>query len=277
MGRSGIQAEAASGRGSHLEHARDTCTLAALVLHENPAVSNLIGFTLNHGPFDVLLARDLAEAGQIVVERGPVLAVIDMDHPGSAGFLEQWGRPGNLDAAPVPVIGLTRRGDLSAKLDAFARGVEDILTVPFAPEELLARSVVVVRRVTGYIRPIAPVITLGEISIDIVHREVRAGTSVVHLTGVEQSLLYFLASQPGRVVSRDEIMDAVWGTDFMAESNVVDRHIRALRIKLQNDYHRPRFIATVPTKGYRFIATFSDDPDTGEPSPHPLAPAIFSR
>ena len=86
----------------------------------------------------------------------------------------------------------------------------------------------------------------------------RAATSVIHLSGIEQSLLYLLASRSGRVATRDEILDAIWGTDFVAESNIVDRHIRSLRIKLQNDYRRPRFIATVPGVGYRFIPTFSN-------------------
>ena len=107
-------------------------------------------------------------------------------------------------------------------------------------------------------RPIVPTIRLGEIEIDILSREVRAGASVIHLWGIEQSLLYLLASRAGRVVTRDEILDAIWGTDFVAESNVVDRHIRSLRIKLQNDYRHPRFIATVPGRGYRFIPTFSN-------------------
>ncbi len=107
--------------------------------------------------------------------------------------------------------------------------------------------------------------------IDIVNREVRAGHSIIHLSGIEQSLLYLLASRNGRVVSREEILDAVWGTDFVAESNIVDRHIRSLRIKLQNDYRHPRFIATVP--GYRFIPTFSNQGRGGEtleapPQPH---------
>ncbi len=66
--------------------------------------------------------------------------------------------------------------------------------------------------------------------IDIVNREVRAGHSITHLSGIEQSLLYLLASRNGRVVSREEILDAVWGTDFVAESNIVDRHIRSLRV-----------------------------------------------
>ena len=94
--------------------------------------------------------------------------------------------------------------------------------------------------------------------IDILNREVRAGTSVVHLSSIEQALLYLLASRGGRVITRDEILDGVWGADFVAESNVVDRHIRGLRVKLQNDYKRPRFIETVPGKGYRFIPTYSN-------------------
>ena len=82
---------------------------------------------------------------------------------------------------------------------------------------------------------------------------------MIHLSGIEQSLLYLLASRGGQVISRDEILDAIWGTDFVAESNIVDRHIRSLRVKLQNDYRRPRFIATVPGLGYRFIPTYSND------------------
>ena len=79
-----------------------------------------------------------------------------------------------------------------------------------------------------------------------------------HLTGLEQSLLYLLAANAGRVVTRDEILDALWGVDYVADSNVVDRHIRNLRAKLQNDWRKPRFIATVPGRGYRFVATFSE-------------------
>jgi DNA-binding response OmpR family regulator len=96
---------------------------------------------------------------------------------------------------------------------------------------------------------------------------VRAGTSVVHLTGIEQSLLYLLASRGGQVVTREEVLDTIWGTDFVTESNLVDRHIRSLRIKLQNGYQHPRFIATVPGHGYRFIPTFSNAGWNTEPEP----------
>jgi len=138
--------------------------------------------------------------------------------------------------------------------------------MPFSPEELLARAVVISRRATGIDLPLIPVIRLGEIEIDIVNRVVHAGDSVVHLSGIEQSLLYLLASRGGRVVNREEILDTIWGVDFVAESNIVDRHIRSLRIKLQNDYRHPRFIATVPGEGYRFIPTFSNRGWAGEPA-----------
>jgi len=102
------------------------------------------------------------------------------------------------------------------------------------------------------------VLRLGEIEIDILHRQVRAGTSELHLSGLEQSLLHLLAANTGQLVTRDQILDALWGTDYVAESNVVDRHVRNLRAKLQDDWRKPRFIETVPGKGYRFLPTFSE-------------------
>ena len=230
----------------------------ALVLHDRPLVVDLIELTLNHGLFVVRAASSLADAEAILAEWRPHLAVIDMDHDDSTALLQRIGASNTLTQSVTPALGLTRRGDLKTKLRAFDLGVDDILTVPFSPEELLARSGVITRRATGTDRPIVPTIRLGEIEIDIVDRQVRAGDSVVHLSGIEQSLLYLLASRGGRVVTRDEILDVIWGTDFVAESNVVDRHIRSLRVKLQDDYRHPRFIATVPGQGYRFIPTFSN-------------------
>jgi DNA-binding response OmpR family regulator len=230
----------------------------ALVLHDRPLVVDLITLTLNHGLFVVRAAHNLAEAEAILATWQPHMTVIDMDHDDSEALLEQLGASNSLRQSVTPVLGLTRRGDLGTKLKAFDLGVDDILTVPFSPEELLARSIVITRRATGADRPIVPTIKLGEIEVDILHRQVHAGSSVVHLSGIEQSLLYLLASRSGQVMTREEILDAIWGTDFVAESNVVDRHIRSLRTKLQNDYRNPRFIATVPGKGYRFVPTFTN-------------------
>jgi two-component system, OmpR family, alkaline phosphatase synthesis response regulator PhoP len=230
----------------------------ALVLLDRPLVVDLIELTLKHGVFVVKAAGNLAEADAILADWQPHLAVVDMDHDDSETLLGHLGAANRLTRRVTPALGLTRRGDLKTKLRAFDLGVDDILTVPFSPEELLARAIVITRRATGLDQPLIPTIRLGEIEIDILGREVRAGASVIHLSGIEQSLLYLLASRAGRVVSRDEILDAIWGTDFVAESNIVDRHIRSLRIKLQNDYRHPRFIETVPGQGYRFIPVFSN-------------------
>jgi len=241
----------------------------ALVLHDRTIVIDLIELTLNHGLFVVRAAATLAEADAILAEWPPHIAVVDMDHDDSTDLLLHLGASATLKRSDVPVLGLTRRGDLKTKLKAFDLGVDDILAMPFSPEELLARSIVISRRASGIQGPIVPTIRLGEMEIDIVNRQVRAGGSVVHLSGIEQSLLYLLASRNGQVVSREDILDAVWGTDFVAESNLVDRHIRSLRVKLQNDYRNPRFIATVPGQGYQFIPTFSNKGwDSGQEQSH---------
>ena len=236
----------------------------ALVLHDLPLVVDLIELTLNHGLFVVRAAATLAEADAILAEWPPHIAVVDMDHDDSGDLLLRLGASHTLKRSEVPILGLTRRDDLRTKLRAFDLGVDDILTMPFSPEELLARSIVISRRAWGNHGPIVPTIRLGEMEIDIVNRQVRAGGSVVHLSGIEQSLLYVLASRNGQVVTREDILDAVWGTDFVAESNIVDRHIRSLRVKLQDDYRHPRFIATIPGVGYQFIPTFTNQGWNGE-------------
>ena len=238
----------------------------ALVLHDRALVVDLIELTLNHGVFIVQAAHSLAEAEAILSDWQPHLAVIDMDHDDSTALMGRLGASDQLTKRGTPALGLTRRGDLKTKLRAFDLGVDDILTMPFSPEELLARAIVITRRATGSSVPIIPTIRLGEMEIDILGREIRTGNSVIHLSGIEQSFLYLLASRGGRVVTRDEILDAIWGTDFVSESNIVDRHIRSLRIKLQDDYRRPRFIQTVPGQGYRFIPTFSNAGWDGVPA-----------
>jgi DNA-binding response OmpR family regulator len=227
-----------------------------LVLVDQPVLARMITLTLDHG---VCLTREAADeraAAAVIEAWQPHLAILDMDLVGDQ-LLPHLARSDEGSQPRMPVLALTRRGDLQTKLAAFEQGVDDIMTVPFSPEELLARVLVITRRTYGASDRFVPVITLGELEIDILHRQVRAGTSELHLSGLEQSLLYLLAANAGRVVAREEILDTLWGVDYVASSNVVDSHVRSLRAKLQNDWRTPRFIATVPGKGYRFIPVFS--------------------
>ncbi len=195
------------------------------------------------------------------------MVLLDMDLEGHRGArVMDRRKPTTTGGTSIPAIALTRRGDLQTKLLAFERGVDDIMTVPFPPEELLARVIALVRRSYPAAVTFTPVLRLGDLEIDILHRTVRAGTSELHLTALEQSLLYLLAANAGQVMTREEILDALWGPDYVAESNVVDRQVRNLRARLQNDWRRPRFIATVPGRGCRFIPTFASDSSTDTPA-----------
>lgn len=237
--------------------ALDVPARRALVLHDRRPVVDLIAKTLNHGLFVVQAAHDLLEAKAILAGWQPHLAVVDMDHDDSTALLHRLGALNTLTRSLTPALGLVAHGDLSTKLRSFERGVDDVLTMPFSPDELLARALVLSRRAAATDRLIVPVVTIGDIEVDIAKREIRTGSAIVALSRIEQHVLYLLASRAGRIVTRDEILSAVWGPDAVPESNVVDRHIRSLRVKLNDDYQRPRFIATVPGQGYRFTAIFS--------------------
>lgn len=223
-----------------------------LVLVDQPSVAELIKLTLNHG---VYLARDVAtaqEAATLLADWEPHLAIVEVGVGGDGQLLEAIGRaiPGQVR---LPVLALTRRGDLKTKLAAFERGVDDVLVIPFSPEELLARVMVITRRTYGEAVELTPVLHVGDLEIDILNRQVRIGDTILHLTAVEQSLLYLLAANAGKLLTRDEITDAIWGADFVADSNIVDRHVRNLRVKLGDRWRRPRYVATVAGQGYRFL------------------------
>jgi DNA-binding response OmpR family regulator len=225
-----------------------------------------------HGQFRARVAPHAAAATEVLGDWRPHLAVVDMDLA-RGEMLARLGYTAPPSAARVPVIALTRRGDLKGKLEAFDQGVDDLLSMPFSPEELVARILAVLRRTALAGAALRPVLRLGELEIDLLNRRVRAGATELHLTSLEQSLLYLLAANAGRLLTRDEILDHLWGVDYAAESNVVDRHIRNLRAKLQNDWRRPRYIATVPGRGYRFVPT-----DTAAAAaPAPAAPPPPAR
>ncbi len=235
-------------------------TARVLLVVDQPLLARVIQLALAHGPYLAQVATTVVAADAALGTWRPHLAIIDMDLVDGA-LLERIGTRES-PTERMPVIGLTRRGDLATTLAAFEQGVDDILTVPFSPEEFVARTLALMRRSYRAEFPFKPVLQLGELEIDIFNRSVRAGGHELHLTALDQSLLYLLAANAGRVMTRDEILDHLWGVDFVAESNVVDRHVRNLRAKLQNNWRRPRYIATVPGHGYRFVPTSDEDEAT---------------
>jgi two-component system KDP operon response regulator KdpE len=181
------------------------------------ALANTVDLTLRHGSYVRRSAGTVMAARESVTEWKPHLLVLDIDlEAGAAMQLIDDARAGGTTA----IIALTRRSDLRGKLDAFERGADDYIGVPF----------------------------------DVLNRKVLAGDHELHLTSLEQALLYLLAANAGSILTREQIVNALWGTEFVLESNVVDRHVRALRAKLQDDWQKPRYIETVSGTGYRFLA-----------------------
>ena len=224
----------------------------------DPALANTVEFTLRHGSYSRRSAGTVADARAALVAWKPHLLLLDIDlEAGAAIQLIDEAR----ECGPVGVIALTRRSDLRGKLDAFERGADDYIGVPFVPDDLVARARAVIRRTHGTAVELVPRLRVGDLEIDVLNRKVLAGGHELHLTSLEQALLYLLAANSGSVLTREQILDALWGTDFVIESNVVDRHVRALRAKLQNDWHKPRYIETVPGAGYRFVAAVRGEGD----------------
>jgi len=212
---------------------------------------DVVALALNHGVFDTQKFESVEAAERAFEAAPPNLIIVDLD------MLR--GKPLSLigrrlkGGGTVPSIALTVRGDIKSKLAAFDAGADDIVTVPISPEELVARVFALMRRTYGEVVQFVPRIRVRELEIDLLNQRVKAGTSRLHLTAIEQALLYLLASNPGRILTREQILDSLWGRDYTAESNVVDRHVRNLRVKLKDSWRRPRYIETVAGKGYRFM------------------------
>jgi DNA-binding response OmpR family regulator len=220
-----------------------------LVVAPEP-LARFVALTLSHGIFEVDALEDLPAARDRCMAWKPHLLIVDIDvRDGDA--LELVGL--RVGARHTPSIVLTERGDLKTKLAAFDRGADDFMSTPITPEELVARSLAVVRRAYGDEVPFIPIIKVTGLEIDLLNRLAHVGGKKLELTPMEQALLYLLASNAERTLDREEILDAIWGSDFIADSNLVDRHIRNLRVKLQDDWRDPHFIRTVPGRGYRFV------------------------
>jgi len=215
-------------------------------------LAEMIKLTLNHGVFVTRADPDVTEAAAIIRDWRPHLVVVDQDSAGSQ-LLDEMGIDRAAGASPIPIISVTRNRSLGAMLLAFERGVDDVLSVPISPEELLARVLAITRRTYGQTFPLNPILRLGELEVDIVNHRLRVGSSLVSLTDTEHSLLYLLAANAGEVVTTGEILATVWGEEYKQQSDLLDRAIAILRGKLENGQTAPRYIATLPGVGYRFL------------------------
>jgi DNA-binding response OmpR family regulator len=219
-----------------------------LVVDDEPIVRDVIVRYLNRDGFETLEAADGDDARRLIETRSPSLVVLDLMLPGIDGLeLCRWIR----NRSDVPVIMLTARGEETDRIVGLELGADDYVTKPFSPRELATRVKTVLRRTQG---PLARAerLEFGDVVLDGASRDVTKAGRSVSLTAREFDLLWFLASHPRHVFSRDLLMDRVWGYSAALDTGTVTVHVRRLREKLEDEPASPRHLQTVWGVGYRF-------------------------
>ena len=212
-----------------------------LVVEDDATVRELVGFHLSRAGFDVVEAADASTAWQRL--EGIDAVVLDRMLPDLSGVA--WLR--RLRAGPraaLPVLMLTARASEVDRVEGLEAGADDYLVKPFSAAELVARVRALLRRV----RP-AQRLTFGDLSVDLEGARVVVAGRELGLTRREYELLACLASHPGRAFTRTELLDRVWGEDFVGTERTVDQHVAQLRARLGAER-----IETVRGRGYRFVA-----------------------
>ncbi len=219
-----------------------------LVVDDEPRIAEIARDYLERAGFKVTTAGSGADALAFARSRRPDLIVLDLGLPHVDG----------LDVtrtlrrqSSVPIIMLTARVDESDKLIGLELGADDYVTKPFSPKELVARVRAVFRRIDA-----APergdVIRAGEVTLDKRRMQASVGQQSIDLTSTEFELLATLASQPGRVFTRAQLLDAIRGVEVESFDRAIDAHVKNVRRKLEPDPRNPRYVLTVHGVGYKF-------------------------
>jgi DNA-binding response OmpR family regulator len=222
-----------------------------LIVDDEPNIREVVGLYLRRDGHAVVSAADGEEALELFRTSDPDLVVLDLMLPKVSG-LEVCRR---MQAERrVPLIMLTARGAEEERIVGLGLGADDYVVKPFSPRELAARVAAVLRRV-GEAQPGDAgerVLAFDGLRIDPNTREVLVGGEPANLTAREFDLLYHLAASPGRVYTRDHLMEVVWGYAFSADTSTVTVHMRRLREKVEPDPAHPRYLQTVWGVGYKF-------------------------
>jgi DNA-binding response OmpR family regulator len=223
-------------------------THTILVVDDEARIAKLVRDYLERAGFGVLTARDGETALTLARREQPDLIILDLMLPGVDGLdvcrrLRQ--------ESGVPIIMLTARVEEADRVVGLELGADDYVTKPFSPRELVARVRATLRRANGQVGPTA-VIRAGDVELDTAALTATVAGEPVDLTPTEFHLLATLARQPGRIFSREQLLEAVHGVAFEGYDRSIDSHIKNIRRKIEPDPHQPRYIQTVYGVGYRF-------------------------
>lgn len=233
----------ASQPGRHL-------TPTIFVLEDDLDISRLIQHHLETAEFGTRLYRTPTNLIQDAEHTAPALFLLDIMVPGGDGLDLCRRLRLHPTLSTIPIIFLTARASENDRVLGLELGADDYITKPFATRELLARVKAVLRR---FERPSMPTtVTFGDVVIDAGAMQLKVHNAVVPTTATEFRLLDYLARHPGRVFTRDHLLDAVWGDARFVTPRSVDVYVRRIREKIETDAEDPQFLKTVRGAGYRF-------------------------
>jgi DNA-binding response OmpR family regulator len=216
-----------------------------VVVEDDPHIADLVDLYLRREGFRVLLAADGEKGLDLFKREDPWIVILDVGLPGHRDGFDVCREIRS--RSKVPVLFLTARDDEVDRILGLELGADDYLVKPFSPRELVARVRAILRRTREGPAP-QEVVTVGDVEVDLRRREARQGGRAVALTTREFDLLAFLANNLGLALSRQQLLDGVWGTDWYGDERTVDVHVAQLRKKLGPELP----LATVWGVGYRF-------------------------
>ncbi|UTW54146.1 phosphate regulon transcriptional regulator PhoB [Kordiimonas sp. SCSIO 12610] len=218
-----------------------------LLIEDDISITELVRYNLEKADFTIETAKDGEEGLILATDQTPDVILLDWMLPNLSGLEICRRLRRNNKTANVPIIMLTARADEPDRVRGLETGADDYVTKPFSPKELIARIHAVLRRVRPALA--AECLTFEDITLDNVAHRVTRGENPIHLGPTEYRLLRHFIENPGRVFSREQLLDSVWGHDIYVEARTVDVHIRRLR-KAMNEYGDPDYIRTVRSAGY---------------------------
>ena len=201
--------------------------------------------------YEVDWASDGREGLRMALEEAPDLVILDIMLPGMNGL--DICRELRQKKANIPVIMLTAKGEEVDKVVGLEIGADDYMTKPFSVRELLARIKAHLRREKREPRTVPKTCAFGEVEVDFVHFKVRRAGRESDLTSLEVDILKYLVAHKGEVVSREALLDKIWGYEKFPTTRTIDNHILKLRKKIEEDPSRPRHIFSIYGEGYRFM------------------------
>jgi DNA-binding response OmpR family regulator len=218
-----------------------------LVVDDEMKIARLVRDYLTEAGFDVTLASTGPAALAAARSQRPDLVILDLGLPGMDGY--DVTRSIRAQSS-IPIIMLTARSEETDRIVGLELGADDYVVKPFSPRELVARVKAVLRRVGGEVA--TEIIRIMDLVIDLPHRKVERGATRIELTTTEFELLRILASSPGRVYTRGQLLDSIRGVSFESYERAIDAHVKNLRKKLEPEPGRPVYVITVHGVGYKF-------------------------